>query len=238
MKRNLKALVLVLLAAIATSAMATSMAQAEAPSNFWAISYPAHIDVTNAGEGVHTFSIAGLPAVTCTTASATGTLNAKSPELTAAEVKYEGCHVISFGITFPVHVDMNGCDYKLTAGTHTFSPTEEAGASDGSLHVECPGGKPITLTVFKVGSTTEVKCEYHIAAQAPKGTVTYNNEITENRMAITVKADELEFSVTQTTIATHDSLCTNHEAKIAKYSGSFWARATAAAGYKDTTVLP
>jgi hypothetical protein len=230
--RKLKALGLALVAVLAMSAMAAATAQANEKADFSAAG--THIHATNANEGTHTFNIPGFPTLTCTEVSGTGTLAKESPELTGEAISYKTCHIVS-GFTFPVTVDMNGCHYLFTAGTYTKDETSKAGISDGSIHIKCPVGKEITITVMSLDHKT-VRCTIHVPEQTPKGTVTFRNETTEKVMAVTAVADKLE--VTATVTDSNVLGCDEHiHTEKAVYEGSFWGKATnAAKEFVDATV--
>jgi hypothetical protein len=232
-KCNLKALGRALGMVLAIMAMAATGARAEKVGEFSAAEYPAQIDITNSGEGEHTFSIEGLPTLTCAQVNAYVVEQEKdSSQLTAIEPEYSTCHLVSLGITFPITFDMNGCDLLLTAGTFTPSATEGVGASDGDLHIKCPSEEEITITVFKSGSTKhtaeDLRCTMHIAPQTPgsAGAVTYQNETKEGKEALTVQADNLGIK----TAITESTLCGKERTVTALYSGSVWAQATSSGG--------
>jgi hypothetical protein len=110
------------------------------------VGYPAALLGTQIG--THTFaSEAG--AFKCTTATLSGTLTKKVPELTVAP-NYESC---SFG-KFPATFKANGCTYNLRVGF------ELAGSEfDGLVDVNCPAGNMMTLTVPLTGCVVSLKPE-------------------------------------------------------------------------------
>jgi hypothetical protein len=239
MKRNLKALGLALVAVFAMSAIAAAAAQAEEIADFSAASYPTTIDAVS--EGAQVFKVPGLPNLTCTSLGKShAILEKESGELTATDITFENCHVVSLGITFPVTVDSNKCHFTFTADTYTPAATEGHGQADGDVHIkECENGS-ITITVFKAGSTEhlpgDLRCTIHVPNQTPgaKTNVTYKNETTEGVMAVTVEAHLTEVK----TEVTESTLCGSTRTVNSTYEGSFWAKATASDGktYIDTTV--
>jgi hypothetical protein len=83
-------------------------------------------------------------------AEADGAVSATN-ELTATNIQYSTCTVNgSPGVV----VDMNGCDYRFTRGA---VGNDAAGTSDGAeVHVECPTGKQIQVTIPEIGCTFEI----------------------------------------------------------------------------------
>jgi hypothetical protein len=242
MFRNLKALGLVLVAVFAISAMSAAAAQAET-ADFW--SEGTHID--GIADGTQTF-VVGSFELTCTGVDGTAELKEQSAELTATNIEYTTCHTVKLGITFPVTVDMNGCDYLFTAGTYEPEATEKTGAAKGSVHIKCPknvggptpeGQTHITITIFKAGgahTTENLRCDIDVAEQTPtEGTIDYNNELTEGVHAVTVQATNIKVIATTTETS---SLCPETKEDEAIYNGSFWAKGTNAAhtAYVNTTV--
>jgi hypothetical protein len=162
----------------------------------------------------------------------------ETAELTGENIEYANCTAPGpFGTNFPTTTDMNGCDFLFAAGTTTSATTAE-----GSVRIECPEEKEITITMFKSSSEPphpeeDLRCTFHIPAQSPKGTVTFHNGTGPNgKKAVTVTMDELE--VTETVTDNEGGIvCTDHIHEIAKFSGSFWAEATNAdEEYVDTEV--
>jgi hypothetical protein len=67
-------------------------------------------------------------------------------EITATNIQHKICTVNG---SPGVLVDMNECDYKFTGGI--------AGTTDGAeVHVECPVGKKIQVTIPEIGCTFEI----------------------------------------------------------------------------------
>jgi hypothetical protein len=237
MIRNLKALGLALVAVFAMMAMAAQGAQGEEGADFTPASFPTTIDITN--ESTFTWAVPGLPTQTCAEVSGHAILEDASPELTATEIQFATCHVVTLGITFPVTVDMNGCHYLFTAHTYTPKATEGDGAADGDVHIVCPEDREKTITVFKAGSSghpeADLRCTIHVPPQTPGPAtdVTYLNENTEGKMAITAQFHELEAQMT----VTESTICGKERTVTAKFNLSLWMKATDDEGnYIDLTM--
>jgi hypothetical protein len=233
MIRNLKALGLALVAVFAMSAMAASAAQAET-ADFSAAEYPAHIDGVT--DGITTFTLGGLT-LTCE-AEGTGELKEESPELTAT-LTFHTCHVVVLGVTFPITVDMNECHYLFTAGTYAPTETNGVGAAHGTVHITCPEGKQIEITIFKAGGAhtpENIRCTIDAAPQTPtEGVVDYFNETTESVMAVTLQFTNVKLKTTKTATG---PLCPETKEETGTFNGSIWLKATnkAHTAYINTTV--
>jgi hypothetical protein len=250
MKRNLKALGLALVATLALAAIAATGSSAEEgkEASFWAAEGAVKIDATGDGTQIFNTEIGSLQCHQTgpegeTSVHGTAKYKEETKELTSENIEYTNCTAPGpFGTNFPVTVDMNGCDFKFTAGTYTKEITTGSDGSDGSVHIECPDEKEITITIFKASSEPphpepDRRCTIHIPEQSPKGTVTFHNTTgPHDTMAVTATADEVE--VTETVTDNEGGIvCTDHIHDIAKYSGSFWAEATnEAEEYVDHTV--
>jgi hypothetical protein len=163
MKRNLKALGLVLAATFAFSAMAASAAQAN-----WVFTpevKPAVIEgeqimhkQTNGEEGNY-FEITGKKSkVRCTGAKYLGTTEALETEDVTVHPTYTGCSTATGG--FPVTVDTKGCDFTLTGETDA--------SKRGKVHLICETGSDISITI------PSINCTITIHEQTPTaGGVTY-----------------------------------------------------------------
>jgi hypothetical protein len=146
---------LVLLAAIATSAMTASAAQA---GEFTATEYPATI--TGSQTSKHDFKFQ-TGTVSCAKATFEGTLEEASETLTV-DAEYKECKTPNGGVT----VKMNSCDFLLHAGE-----TLEKDRVDGSLDVQCDiEGDEIEFHEPANG------CTIKIPAQEGLGTIVYTNK--------------------------------------------------------------
>jgi len=231
---KLKALGPPLLAVLAAMAFAAP-AQANEPANFWSESE--HIDAQLGDEhGAHLFA-ANFGTVTCTKVSGTATLPNESGALESDVVSYETCHIVTFGITFPVTVTMNGCDYLFTAGTQV-----NPDLAEGSVHIaDCDSGESITIDVYQAGteanehgSPAKRHCQIHVPEQTIGG-LRYHNGKTEGVDGVTVELKGLEVEETVTDF--NNAGCNNHLTDTFVYTGSFWAKGTdAEENYVDTTV--
>jgi hypothetical protein len=149
--RNLRILGLALVAMLAISATATSVAAA-APK-LTAESYPATI--TGASEANNVASITAGN-VSCPGSSYHGLISEPSTTLTVA-FEFAGC--TAFG--FPGIADVNGCTLVL----HGVGLSLQA-----TLDLACPPGQELTVTAVAAGATT--KCTVHIKPQTGLETVT------------------------------------------------------------------
>lgn len=166
MRVNLKALGLALVAAFAMSAVAASVAQASTPAAFTAAEYPAV--ATGHEEGaLNYFEITGGGAKTeCNNVTYEATLAGASHELTVTP-HYTECEETISGNPATVH--LNGCDFRFTAGTYTAAPVDDA---HGKVHIVCPVGKKIEITVSAFGSPI---CAVDVHPQTLEGGITYTN---------------------------------------------------------------
>lgn len=94
------------------------------------------------------------------------------------------------GSTKTVHVHMNGCQY-------TFTVAKEPTHKHNTVHLICPPGKSVTLTVTLDHSNT-VACIVHIGAQTPKGGVTYTTTGSVKTHAITSEVTVSGIKLTRT----------------------------------------
>jgi hypothetical protein len=143
---------LALVAVLAMSAVAASGAQA---GTFESAGYPTTISGAQVTKHEITTNAGTLK---CNVATFAGSATEASSELTLAPT-YSGCTIAGFGAA----VNMNGCDYLLTAlGSSGSGVAIE-------IHIVCPGGKKIEITV--VGTT----CKISIDSQSRAGIVGTNN---------------------------------------------------------------
>lgn len=176
MRRNLKVLGLALVAAFALSAIASGSASAEIATF---TSGSPWTTLTATALNTQTFT-AGTRAVKCEsvvadnasmgedqstiTVEPTYGKTVKSEEFTEAETNETECEIETPTAKFKAMVHTNGCHYKFTAG----------GTVDGSVHIECPVGKEIEVTIDILGKFRPC---LDIPAQTPTTpTVTYTNE--------------------------------------------------------------
>jgi hypothetical protein len=158
MTRKLKALGLTLVAALALTALA---APAQAAPEFHSTTAHTALHGTQELEHIYVFTAgSGFGGIECTSVTFEGTTTATTtPEQTVIP-SYGNCHD-SFGRT--VHVDLNGCDYKLTINA--------ANSTEGTAHLVCPTGQSVTLTITSGISTV---CTVHFPPQTVGG-ITYHN---------------------------------------------------------------
>jgi len=134
MKRTLKAFGLLLVAALAISAMTASASQA---AEYTAGAYPATLDATSTGD---TFSAFGQ-SVKCESTKFDGELT-KASETLSITPTYEKCTAESIIGKLPVTVTHNGCTYRFN---------KPAGSKDNytaTTDVICPAGKVIEVHIY------------------------------------------------------------------------------------------
>lgn len=221
MTRNLKALGLALVAALALGAMTASGASAS-PALFTA-NVPAGQTASIDGSqvGVNTFTLNGL-ALTCATATANGkaiTAGTSSTYVTLTPA-FGTCHVVVAGLTKLVTVTTNGCGY-------TFNATKNTGGFKFSadLTIECPT-KPIEVHVYNAAvSEATTLCTYDIGHQ----TVNDKIELTNEAGAPSDVLAHVNVPVTaHNTILS--ALCGQNTFEPAIYHGTVTLRATDEAG--------
>lgn len=163
MKRNLKALGLVIAAVLAMSAFA-SAAQA---TDFHVSAAPATSKGTQST--THHFKT-GTFDVTCEIAEFEGTQSTKTAATQTMTAKYDKCHVIIL-FTFAATVNMNGCDYLFNA--------------NGDVTLECPAGKVVEIT--------SAGCNVTIGAQKIVGGAEYKNNATKTELTVVAKGKGITY---------------------------------------------
>lgn len=146
MKRNLKALGVVVAAMFAMAAFASAASAAQFHSN------SENTTIAGTQNNIHHFKT-GTFDVTCETAEFKGTQAAKTAETQTITPTYSKCHVIIL-FTFSAEVKFNSCDYSFNA--------------NGDVTVKCntAGDK---IEVVSAG------CTVKIGAQTIKGGAEYVN---------------------------------------------------------------
>ena len=163
MTHMIKALGLTLAAVFALSAVAASMASAEA---FHFGSTVDHTVLTGSQVGEDVFTVHG-GTVKCSTASYAGTVESVTTKTTEVTITptYGGCKFA--GIANSATIDMNTCDFLFTA------KTKEGANYEGAGHLKCTTpGDTVTVTVV-IGGVT--KCIIHIPEQSFTSGITYSN---------------------------------------------------------------
>lgn len=164
---------LVLLAALAMSAVVASAAQA---GEFTASEYPATI--TGSEIAKHEFKF-NTGTVNCAKATFDGTLEAASETLTIT-AEYKECATPKGG----VGVKMNSCDFLLHAGE-----TIEMGRVDGSLDVQCnKEGDEIEFVEPATG------CVVKIPPQNGLNTLVYTNHEIAKDFDLDIGISEMEYT--------------------------------------------
>lgn len=159
MMRNLKVLGLALVAMLAMSAVASSMASAD---TFTGESSPVALTGSQEGNDVFTITAGNTTCkeviYTGTSASGVTTVTAipQYPEKTASGAQ----NCTSLGL--PALVHSNGCSYLFHIGAGT----------EGTLDIKCPEGKEVTVTA---GYNVTTKCTIHVPAQTGLSKLTYSN---------------------------------------------------------------
>lgn len=175
MVRNSKVLGLALVAALALCAVAASAAIAK---------FDSEAEVTTlhgAQSTTHQFTVSA-GTITCSTATFTGTQTGawNGSSYTAEDITinptYEKC--VGLGES---HVNMNGCQYTLTAG----ETSEEGTRVGGEVHIICPESKQIEVT----GTGFSGLCRVTVPAQTPTtNKLTYHNQGSGSTRAVNVEA--------------------------------------------------
>jgi len=221
--RNPKTLVLSLAALLAMAAMAAP-AQAVEKGDFWAAEGAVEIDATG---GTASFAFGGKT-FTCPALSGNAVYKEEGPTLTGENIRYgdanHTCHVVVFGITFPITFDENSCHFTFHAGTYI--PSEDV--SHGSVTIENCENDSMTMTIWPPGdhpNPDPPECTLHIPEQTIGG-ITYDNVTTEDEvMAIKITLNNAPLTTTQT--ETEGSfLCPEHLHGDIIQNGSLIAKAT------------
>lgn len=202
MIRNIKVLGTALVAALAISAVAASLASAD---SFTAESAPAIYTGSQQTANVLTTTVGTQK---CTTTTFKGTVNATSTTTVSVSPSYSGC--TAFG--FPSDYDVNGCEYLFH-----ISPT--AGVTTGTVALVCPAGKEITITAKSSVTNPTLKCTIHTPAQSGLGTVTYKNVGAGATREILFELNLTGIKYTHTA-GTGLGACTSGSATSGTYTGS------------------
>jgi hypothetical protein len=198
MIRNLKALGLALVAVLAMSAVAVSAAQAEGVVT--AENYP--VTLTGTQENNNIFKVGAVRSVECKKATLDSTLTGPTKTALTTTAAYGECS--SSPSALPATVNMNSCDYTLTANTPV-APANTTGSA--TVSVFCgTAGDGIHVTVYKGVPHTETACTYKIDPTDPevlKGTIEYHNIGAGTTREITA---ELNLKEIKTTVLTGTKL--------------------------------
>ena len=184
MTRNLKALGLALIAALALGAIGAQGASAVVEHSFRSDAQNAVTVLTGQNEGQHTFRAGtGGPTIHCTEATFSGTNAGNIRDFVTVHPKYNSC--TAFGAAAPVTTD--GCNYEL------FSNTTSGGHFSGehaAVSVECEPNHDITVdaackvTFQESHNSVTVNRSLHGVTYAPLS----NNHGGSSKHSITVKA--------------------------------------------------
>jgi hypothetical protein len=225
MTRNLKALGLALVAALAVSVAFASAAQATTdPLEITCEDYPCTLtaeNISHNGTINHIYKVGGTT-LECTHVTATGTIEAEveNDEVTFTP-EYTGCTAKPGSL--PVTVTMNGCAYIFHGGNVT--PGEEHHFNEGTVTIECPKDKNIEIHVYSNAanhaSGTSL-CTYHVGPQTIGGgdQITYTNT-TGSPDDVDVTINEAVTAITKTS---GGILCPTGGG-VATYTGGITVRA-------------
>ena len=225
MTRKLKILGIALGAVLALNAVAASTASAENGRFTAAVGSEVLSQIHGEQIGTDTFTISGLPSLTCTTAKETGFLeeggvHKKGSESTWATFtpEYAGCHIVFLGITKSITVTVNNCIIR-------FQVLIPFGIS---FTIECK----IEIHIYNNPAHTELLCTYDVEKQ------TVNNQITPTNQAGT--PDDILAHINATvnvTNTTTGGLCGSTTNTTGVYKGTHTLRATnATSSFVNTTV--
>jgi hypothetical protein len=203
MIRNLKFVMLGLVAVLAFNAMTASGAMAL--QKFHSEGSPTKL--TGSQEGQDVFKTDG-GTVECTTATYVG--EQTGTEVTEVEVAptYSGC--TAFGGFAGAEILMNGCKYRFT-----ITGEDASHHATGTADIICSGTNEITVIAKSFGTT---KCTAHIHAQNGLGTVTYTNVGTGATREVTVDVSITGITYNQTA-GTGFGACSSTETTNGTYTG-------------------
>jgi hypothetical protein len=183
MIRNLKFLGLALVAALAMSSVAVSMASADVITS----ESGGVTSVSGSQEGTDAFKVHGGQ-VNCTTVTYTGSFSSGASSALVTP-HYTTCTFAGLAAT----IAMNGCQYRVnvTGGTST----------EGSVDIVCTGSNEITVTAPSVG---KAKCIVHVPAQTDltSGTVTKLGSGTTRELTLDINITNIKYSQTMGTAET------------------------------------
>jgi len=236
MTRNLKVLGLAFIVTLALSAVVASAASA-ASALFTAEGVPSdqlsEIHGEQATGTTDTFTIEGLPALTCTTVKETGfpeesevhKKGGSAPSATFTP-EYATCHVVLLGITKWATVTMNGCTYTFTATKNTANTPFSA-----DLTINCstsPPEKQIEIHVYNNAAHTELLCTYDV-----------RHQVANNQIQLTNEASDILAHI-NATVLVHNTkpggVCGSKETPNAVYKGTHTLRATNGGIFTKTSV--
>jgi hypothetical protein len=183
MNRKLKLFGTILVAALAMSSVAVSMASADVITSESA----AVTTVTGSQEGTDVLKVHGGE-IRCFTVTYTGSFSSGASSVLVTPT-YSNCSFGSLVSTF----DMNGCQYRVnfTGGTST----------EGSIDIVCPIGSEITVTTPSIGTK---KCILHIPPQTDLTKVTGTNigSGTTRELTLDINITNIKYSQTAGTAET------------------------------------
>jgi hypothetical protein len=162
MTRNLKALGIALIAALAFGAISASTASAETKIEGALTTTPdgtANMVGQESG-GNHKFELGGAGTLECEEVEMHSHISGATTAATVSST-YNKCSFNLFGTKRPTTITMNGCEFIMTV--HQFYAGSGEGTGQG--HLVCPESKAIEIHLYNNGAHTELRCTYHIAPQ-------------------------------------------------------------------------
>lgn len=181
MTRNLRALGLAFLAALAIGSVVPAAASAQ---SFIFSSDSSSTAIGGTGEGSNVLT-ANAGTLNCSEVSYTGSQSGTEASELNVTPTYSSC---TFAGISGATVTMNGCSYRFNAGTI------ESGSYNGSMDIVCPGEAKITA-VAKIAGVT--KCTATIPAQTGLKSVVYKN-VGEGARDLTISSNLTGIKYSQT----------------------------------------
>ena len=177
MIRNLKSLGLALVAVFAMSALTASAASAA--EEFHTTVEPAIWKAEQEAAAPVKFNIWG-GAIECKTTTFKTTVKTKTTAFLNFTPTFKEC---TYG-TRETKIATNGCTYNFTGAT--------TASKDGPIHIECPVGKEIEMTIEKLVPS----CTIFIGTQSTSNGVNYTNLATDitGKMTATLKFTKVQGS--------------------------------------------
>lgn len=171
--RNLKILGLACIVTLALNGVAASASKAQTAFHFTASSGTSILTgVTDPGSTTEVTTDSG--SVTCLKDTYTGTITGPTASTFRLSPKYTECHLINV-FTFKAEIDPEGCELVFHA------VTKINGKYEGSMDIECPVGKSLTITM--------PGCEITYPSQTGLKEVTYTTIGSGSTKELTIDVD-------------------------------------------------
>jgi hypothetical protein len=168
MKRKIRALSVAAFAILALGALSASSASATPAQFHSSLEHTELVGELDKEFGEDTFTV-NAGTVRCAAAKYTGTNAVKTTTTVTVTPEYSECRAFGF---VNATIDHEGCNYLFHAESTTGADPE------GSVDIECPVGKSITVTAFN--------CWVTVGAQTGLKTVTFTNKGVSPTRHITV----------------------------------------------------